>query len=224
MLRLHDNIPPPDQLRDPHRRGCHLRPAPQRPAAHDRHHHPAEGPPVVAVPARCWSRGAGRRPRQAALGRRQLGDRAALPQLAPRRAFVAGETFPYLGRQYPLVLRDDDGEGEASGGALRSGGVAPAASRPEPLARSRAGPVRRMLRSAAPSRAPGTRGPRGLVRRRAKSVTRTVSPLRAAGRRGADSRHGAADAQPLGSCTSRGRVGFAWSLVTLARKESSTTS
>ena len=36
--------------------------------------------------------------------RRKLGERVALPQLAPRRPLAAGESFPYLGCRYPLVL------------------------------------------------------------------------------------------------------------------------
>jgi predicted metal-dependent hydrolase len=68
---------------------------------------PREGPPLVAVPVGC---------RRATLEtavraklpwvRRKLGERAARPELVPRR-FETGERFPYLGREYDLVVVGD---------------------------------------------------------------------------------------------------------------------
>ena len=68
---------------------------------------PREGPPVVAVPARCSQRRAVEAVR-GKLGwvRRKLGEREARAPLAPHR-YEAGELFPYLGRDYELVLVDD---------------------------------------------------------------------------------------------------------------------
>ncbi len=68
---------------------------------------PREGLPVVAAPPRC-----SRRTLEAALRgklpwvRRKLGERDALAQLPPHR-YETGERFPYLGREYELVLIDD---------------------------------------------------------------------------------------------------------------------
>jgi predicted metal-dependent hydrolase len=76
---------------------------------------PREGAPLLAVPVGC---------RRATLEtavraklpwvRHKLGERAARPELVPRR-FETGERFPYLGRQYDLVVvGDDDAAGEGA--------------------------------------------------------------------------------------------------------------
>jgi hypothetical protein len=80
---------------------------------------PRQGAPVVAAPVGCRrsvleSAVRGKLP----WVRRKLGERAALPQLAPQRPFVAGETFPYLGRRYPLVLSDNGENGDDGGDGL----------------------------------------------------------------------------------------------------------
>jgi predicted metal-dependent hydrolase len=68
---------------------------------------PREGPPVVAVPARCSRRAA-----QAAVHgklawvRRKLAERDARTQLPPLR-YEAGERFPYRGAEHELVVIDD---------------------------------------------------------------------------------------------------------------------
>ena len=68
---------------------------------------PREGPPVVALPARCSRRAAEAAVRgKLAWVRRKLGERSALAQLPPHR-YEAGERFPYLGREHELVLIDD---------------------------------------------------------------------------------------------------------------------
>jgi len=81
---------------------------------------PREGPPVVAVPARCSRRTAERVVRgKLAWVRRKLGERDALSQLPPHR-YETGERFPWRGREYELVVVDDAAGRPASG--RRSGG------------------------------------------------------------------------------------------------------
>ena len=70
---------------------------------------PAQGPPTLAAPAGCR-----RATIEAAVRgklpwvRRKLAERAAHPQLAaPERRYESGESFPYLGHQYELVVVDD---------------------------------------------------------------------------------------------------------------------
>jgi predicted metal-dependent hydrolase len=83
---------------------------------------PRQGAPVVAAPAGCRratveSAVRGKLP----WVRRKLGERGALPQLAPPRRYVAGETLPYLGRSYRLVLSDDGGDGRSGPGKYDGG-------------------------------------------------------------------------------------------------------
>jgi len=68
---------------------------------------PREGPPVVAVPARC-SRRAAQAAVQSKLAwvRRKLGERDAGAKLPPHR-YETGERFPWRGREYELVVVDD---------------------------------------------------------------------------------------------------------------------
>lgn len=87
---------------------------------------PPQGPPTLAAPAGC---------RRATLEgavrgklpwvRRKLGERDALPQLAPPRRYETGESFPYLGRQYELVVIDDapvaGAERDGTGGGESTG-------------------------------------------------------------------------------------------------------
>ena len=69
---------------------------------------PREGAPLLAVPVGCR-----RRTLEAAVRaklpwvRRKLEERAARPKPVPRR-FETGERFPYLGRDYDLVVLGDD--------------------------------------------------------------------------------------------------------------------
>jgi hypothetical protein len=177
---------------------------------------PRQGAPVVAAPVGC------RRSvlEDAVRGklpwvRRKLGERAALPQLAPPRPFVAGETVPYLGRRYPLVLSDDGANGDDGADGLDGG--------------RRGKSVRRRPRAQALTLREGCFVlPRSLAaegrvhleawyRRRAErfiaarvahfaplaGVSPTVVTVRQMRSR-------------WGSCTSRGRVSFAWSLVLLS--------
>ena len=68
---------------------------------------PREGPPVVAVPARCSRRAAQAAVRsKLAWVRRKLRSRDALAQLPPHR-YETGERFPWQGREYELILTDD---------------------------------------------------------------------------------------------------------------------
>lgn len=76
---------------------------------------PREGLPIVALPARCSRR----RAEEAVVSklgwvRRKLGERLALAQLPPHR-YEPGELFPYLGREYALVLVDDAADGKGPG-------------------------------------------------------------------------------------------------------------
>ena len=69
---------------------------------------PREGPPIVAVPARCSRRRAEEAVRgKLAWVRRKLGERVALAQLPPHR-YEAGERFPWRGREYGLLIVDDN--------------------------------------------------------------------------------------------------------------------
>jgi len=68
---------------------------------------PREGPPVVAVPARCSRRTAEAAVRgKLAWVRRKLGDRDARAELPPHR-YETGERFPWRGREYELVVVGD---------------------------------------------------------------------------------------------------------------------
>ena len=68
---------------------------------------PREGPPVVAVPSRCPRKTAESAVRgKLAWVRRKLRSREALAQLPPHR-YLAGERFPYLGRELELILVGD---------------------------------------------------------------------------------------------------------------------
>ena len=80
---------------------------------------PREGAPRLAAPVGC---------RRATLEtavraklpwvRRKLGERAALHKASPPHRYETGERFPYLGRDYPLVVLD----GGPNGGTLLNGG------------------------------------------------------------------------------------------------------
>jgi hypothetical protein len=65
---------------------------------------PREGPPVVALPARCSRRAAEAAVRgKLAWVRRKLAERDAGAELPPHR-YVTGERFPYRGREHELVV------------------------------------------------------------------------------------------------------------------------
>lgn len=114
---------------------------------------PPQGPPTLAAPAGCR-----RATIEAAVRgkmpwvRRKLGERDALPQLAPpERRYESGESFPYLGGHYELVVVDDaPAAGRARAGAARSIGVEVGADRgadlqlefDEPLGAGRKRPAR----------------------------------------------------------------------------------
>ena len=69
---------------------------------------PREGAPRLAAPVGC-RRGTLETAVRAKLPwvRRKLAERAARPELVPRR-YVTGERFPYLGREYDLVVVGGD--------------------------------------------------------------------------------------------------------------------
>jgi hypothetical protein len=86
---------------------------------------PREGPPVVALPARCSRRAAEAAVRgKLAWVRRKLGERDARAQLPPHR-YEPGERLLYLGREHELVVVREQGphKGGVSGERpVRGGG------------------------------------------------------------------------------------------------------
>ena len=198
---------------------------------------PRQGAPVVAAPVGC------RRSvlEDAVRGklpwvRRKLGERGALPQLAPPRPFVAGETVPYLGRRYPLVLSDDGANGDDGADGLDDSddraddGDDGLDDRDEGLDGGRRGKsVRRRPRGQALTLREGCFVlPRSLAaegrvhleawyRRRAERFIATrvahFAPLAGVSPTVVTVRQ---MRSRWGSCTSRGRVSFAWSLVLLS--------
>jgi hypothetical protein len=173
---------------------------------------PRQGAPLVAAPVGCRRAVLERAVRgKLAWVRRTRGARAAHPQLPPQRPYVAGQTFPYLGRRYRLVLSDDDGGG---GSGHRPAGERSGSGRPG----SGTALVLRQGRFVLPSglAADGREHLVAWYRRRAEihigarvahfaaltGVTPaavTVKEMRSR----------------WGSCTSHGRVSFHWGLVLL---------
>jgi predicted metal-dependent hydrolase len=95
--------------------------------------------------------------------RRKLAERAARPELVPRR-YETGERFPYLGHDYRLVLLDDSNAGDAHG-AVATAAASPAAAAAAPARDGRDKDVQLVLlddcSDAVGGAATGGRGDRG---------------------------------------------------------------